>query len=329
MIISRTPLRVSFVGGGSDLPSYYKYGYGAVFSTTIDKYVYIVANKKFDGTVRISYSRTENVNKVSQIKNERVRESLKLLGFNSGIEVVSVSDVPSAGTGLGSSSSYVVGVLNALKTYKKENVDARYLATTACEVEINKCKAKIGKQDQFATAFGGFNKIVFLKNGNVKVTPVKLPATVKRKLKKNLIMLYTGNTRSAHNILKRQSSNLENDSHKRDLMKKMVGLVNPLIKSLQSGDVDSMGRFLDKNWMLKKQMAHKISNEQIDNWYTLAKKNGALGGKILGAGNGGFLLLYVPEKNQSKVLKALSKLRKFDFDFETDGSKIVFNDQND
>ncbi len=319
---------MSFVGGGSDLPSYYKHGYGAVFSTTINKYVYIVANKKFDGKVRVSYSITENVEKASQLKNERIRESLKFLGFNSGIEVVSVSDVPSAGTGLGSSSAYVVGVLNALKTYKKEKVDAKYLASVACEIEINKCGAKIGKQDHYASAFGGFNKIVFLKNGNVKVTRIKLPVSVVNKLRKNLLMFYTGNTRSAHDILKIQSSNLENDVHKRDLMKKMVGLVNPLITSLKAGDADCMGKFLDDNWTLKKQMAVGISNDRVDNWYALAKKNGALGGKILGAGNGGFLLLYVPEKNRSKVLKALSKLRRFEFDFEHEGSKIVLNDQD-
>jgi D-glycero-alpha-D-manno-heptose-7-phosphate kinase len=329
MIVCRTPLRVSFVGGGSDLPSYYKYGYGAVFSTTINKYVNIIVNERYNGGIRASYSQTENVDRASRIKNERIRESLKFVGLDSGIELVSVSDVPSAGTGLGSSSAYVVGILNALKTFKKEKVVTKRLAEAACEVEINKCKARIGKQDQYAATFGGFNKIVFLKNGSVKVIPVKLSTLVINKLRKNLLMLYTGKTRSAHDILKVQSSNLDKNFHKRALMDKMVNLVDPLIKSLTSGDADSMGRFLDENWMLKKQIADEISTEQIDKWYALAKKNGALGGKILGAGNGGFLLLYVPEKHQPKVLKALSKLKRFYFDFEPEGSKIVFNDANE
>jgi D-glycero-alpha-D-manno-heptose-7-phosphate kinase len=327
MIISKTPLRVSFVGGGSDLPSYYKYEHGAVFSTTIDKYVYIMVNKKFDGKVRVSYSKTENVDKAFQLVHERIRESLKVVGINSGIEVVSVSDVPSAGTGLGSSSAYVVGVLNALKTYKNEKVNAKYLADTACDIEIKKCKNKIGKQDQFAAAYGGFNKIVFSGNGTVRVTPVELSSRVIKKLKNNLILLYTGSTKSSKNIMKLQSSNLETDQGKRNSMKKMVSLVNPLIKSLQSGDVDSMGGYLDENWALKKQMAKGISSGEVDAWYDLAKKNGALGGKILGAGNRGFLLLYVPEDKQHKVLRSLSELRKFDFDFEPGGSKIVLNDQ--
>jgi D-glycero-alpha-D-manno-heptose-7-phosphate kinase len=328
VIISKTPLRISFVGGGSDLPSYYKNGYGAVFSTSINKYVYIAVNKKFAGNVRISYSLTENVDTVSEIKNERARESLKHLGFKKNIEVVSVSDVPSSGTGLGASSSFVVGILNALKAYKKEKASKKYLAETACIVEINKCLAPIGKQDQYAAAFGGFNKIVFLKNGKVIVTPVKLPKTVINKLRKNLLMFYTGTGRSANDILKIQNFNMDNDINKRVIMNKMVSLVDPLIKSLKSGDADSMGRFLEENWMLKKQMVEGISNNQVDIWYSLAKKNGALGGKILGAGNGGFLLFYVPEKNQAKVLKALSKLRNFDFDFDTEGSTIVFNDES-
>lgn len=323
MIISRTPLRISFVGGGSDIPSYYKKRQGAVVSTAINKYIYIIVNKKFDNRIRASYSKTEIVDAVDELKNELIKTCLQLVGIKGGVEIASISDIPSEGTGLGSSSSYVVGLLNALYAYTEKHITADRLAEEACKIEINLLKKPIGKQDQYMGAYGGFQYIQFSKD-SVKVSPIIFNNTTKRKLRKRLLLLYTRITRSAEKILAIQNENL---STRRDTvmqMDSMVKLAEQMNASLHKNNLETFGELLDQNWLLKKEMATGITSHQIDKWYKTAKQNGALGGKILGAGGGGFLLLYAPEEKHSQIIKSLPGLQPVHFTFEQYGSRIIF-----
>lgn len=324
MIISRTPLRISFVGGGSDLASFYEKSLGAVVSATIDKYMYLTVNRKFDNLIRISYSETENVEHVDRIKHNLVREVLKYLGIENGIEVTSMADVPSKGTGLGSSSAFSVGLLNALRAYMNQFATAGQLATDACYIEIERCKEPIGKQDQHAVAFGGLNYIQFNPDHSVYVNPIICRPETKEQLDKNLLMFYTGITRSASAILSQQKENCETQVDKIEIMKKMVELAKTLKGELERNNLDAFGEILHENWELKKQMAGGISNPQIDQWYEDARMSGATGGKILGAGGGGFLLIYALEEKHEAIKKALAHLRPVDFKFENQGSKIIF-----
>jgi len=324
MIISRTPLRISFVGGGSDLPSFYRKHPGAVVSTTIDKYIYITVNKKFDNLIRASYSITEFAKKPEDLKHELIRESLLLLNLNGGIEITSISDIPSRGTGLGSSSSYTVGLLNALHAFKGEFASAEKLAKEACDIEINRCKKPIGKQDQYAAAFGNLNYIQFNPDKSVFIDPIICHKKTKEKLQQNLLMLYTGLTRSSTSILKKQNKNIHFSSQKVRILTQMAKLVPELKKALERNRIDKFGELLHQNWLLKKQMAKGISNTKIDKWYKIARKKGALGGKILGAGGGGFLLLYGPYEKHKVICQALPELRPTQFSFEPEGSKIIY-----
>lgn len=324
MIISRTPLRISFAGGGSDIEDYYKLNQGAVVSTAINKYIYITVNKKFDRKIRVSYSRTETVDNIDEIQHELVRESLRLLSIKSGIEITSISDVPSQGTGLGSSSSYTVGLLNALHAYKSEYVSSKTLAEEACKIEIDILRKPIGKQDQYISALGGMKFINFNKDGSVFVDPIIcLPRTI-LKLQKNLLMFYTGLTRSANVILEKQRNNLSDGNKRNDVLKQMVNIAFRMRESLIENKLDFFGRLLYENWKLKKSLAKGISNRQIELWYIKAIKAGALGGKICGAGGGGFLLFYVKQNKQDLVKKALSDLSEFNFCFEPQGSKVIY-----
>lgn len=323
MIISRTPLRVSLAGGGSDLEEYYKTGYGAVVSTAIDKYVYITVNKKFDDFIRVSYSETEMVKSVAQIKHNIIRESLKLLGINKKIEVVYMGDIPlgSAGVGLGSSSGLAVGVLNALYAFKSLHSSAEKLASDACKIEIDILKHPMGKQDQYISAYGGFNYIQFNKDGTVYVDPIICDSGTKESLNNRLMLFYTGLMRLSSNILEeQQKKTCANLSY----LDKMVGLAKDLRDHLIRNKVDDVGDILHQGWLLKKKLANGISNPQIDEYYRAAREAGASGGKILGAGAGGFLLLYCEEKHQNKVRKALGELKESPFKFEPQGSKIIY-----
>ncbi len=324
MIISRTPLRISFVGGGSDLASFYKQSYGAVVSTAIDKYIYITVNQKFDNKIRVSYSKTEMVDKVGELKHELVREALKVLKIKGGVEITSISDIPSSGTGLGSSSAYTVGVLNALRAYLHKVSSPDYLAEKACEIEIERCGQPIGKQDQYAISFGGFNYIRFNPDGSVVVEPITCSPKTKRNLEANLLMLYTGLTRSSSSILSEQKINTVRDPQNQLVLQQMVQLAEKMRVSLVEGKLKEFGRLLDMNWRLKKTLARGISTSKIDRWYKIAQSKGALGGKILGAGGGGFLLLYAPKKYHADIIKALPKLRPLEFSFEPSGSSIIF-----
>jgi D-glycero-alpha-D-manno-heptose-7-phosphate kinase len=327
MIVSKTPFRMSFVGGGSDLPAYYNYDEGAVLSTTIDKYMYIIVNSKFDGNIRLSYSITEDVDNVDKIKHPIVRNTLKMLEIPGGIEIASMADIPSKGSGLGSSSSYTVGLLNALYVYKKNYINREDLGKLACHVEIDLCKEPIGKQDQYIAAFGGLNLIRFYSDESVSVEPIICKPEIVKKLEESILIFYTGRTRSASTLLREQSKSMDN-SVKRTLIKEMVKLAFDLKYILENEDLDSVGELLDKNWRLKSQLVSGISDIQIDDWYQRGIKAGAKGGKLLGAGYGGFLMFFVPLEKQANVIKALSDLKIIPFSFDNSGSEIAFNQPN-
>lgn len=326
MIISRTPLRISFVGGGSDIASFYNHKPGAVVTTAINRYIYIAINKQFDGRILVNYSKTETVNKISDIKNNLVRESLKLTGVAGGIHITSVADIPSEGTGMGSSSSYVVGLLNALYAFQGKHVNAEKLAREACKIEIDILKKPIGKQDQYIAAYGGLQYVQFNSDGSVYIDPIICKTETKRILEKQLLLFYTGITRSADPILAKQTKNMASDKVKRDIMAKMVKLAKQMKDALSKNKINDFGHMLHENWILKTQMADSVTNKQIDRWYAIARKNGAIGGKLLGAGGGGFLLFYAPEEKHAKIIQALPMLTYQEFTFEPQGTKIVFVD---
>ena len=324
MIISKTPLRMSFVGGGSDMSAFYqKYG-GAVLSTAIDKYIYINVNKKFDNGIRIAYSKTEEVDTVSQIDHKLVKQCLKYLNINGGVEITSIADIPSKGTGLGSSSSFTVGLLNALNAYNNKYSSKEKLGFDSCKIEIDICKEPIGKQDQYAAAFGGFNLIEFKKDDSVIVNPVVASVNTMNEIKDSLILFYTGITRSASSILLKQKKEIINDDKKQKNLLKMVDLTYDLYNEIQNNNFQVFGEILHENWLLKKSITGGISNKFIDECYDAAIKSGAIGGKILGAGAGGYLLFYAPKKYHRKIQNSLSHLKKVDFNFENSGSQIIY-----
>ncbi|MDO8659059.1 MAG: GHMP kinase [Candidatus Parcubacteria bacterium] len=324
MIISRTPLRISFVGGGSDISSFYNTQKGAVVTTAINKYVYIAVNRQFDGRIIVNYSKTEIVKKVSDIENNLVREAMRLVGVRGGIHITSISDIPTEGTGMGSSSSYVVGLLNALYAYEGKHVNAERLSQEACQIEIDILKKPIGKQDQYIAGYGGLQYVQFNEDDSVYVDPIVCFAETKKELEKRLLLFYTGITRSADPILAKQTKNMGQQANKRKIMGEMVSLAIRMKDALNNNSIDSFGEMLHENWLLKKQMAEGISSERIDAWYDKARKNGAIGGKLLGAGGGGFLLFYAPEEKHEKIIHALSDLSCQSFQFEPQGSKIIF-----
>ncbi|HEX4264965.1 MAG TPA: GHMP kinase [Verrucomicrobiae bacterium] len=324
MIISKTPLRMSFVGGGSDLPVFYrKYG-GAVVSTAINKFVYLTVNKKFDERIRLSYSKTEDAKSAEKIKHPLVREAMQMLGIRGGVEITSIADIPAKGTGLGSSSSFTVGLLNALHAFANRYASAGKLAEESCFIEIDRCGEPIGKQDQYAAAFGGFNLIQFNPDDSVNVEPVICKRETLRQLQENLVVFYTGITRSASALLKTQSTAIATDKSKQKAMKRMVELAKDLKTELQKNNLEAFGEIIHENWELKRSLTSGVSNKMIDHWYARARKAGAIGGKLLGAGSGGFLMFYAPRDRHEEIFRALSDLRRTDLRFEPEGSKIIF-----
>lgn len=324
MIITRTPLRVSFAGGGTDLRAFYSCGHGAVLSTAINKYIYITVNPKFDHKIRASYSITEMVDSVKELKHELIREALKVVGVEGGVEITSISDVPSRGTGLGSSSSYTVGLLNALYAYTGRMVNAERLAAEACRIEIEICGKPIGKQDQYIAAYGGWQFIQFNADETVFVDPIPCDREFREQLQRNLLMLYSGITRSADEILGEQTGNIERNGTAMIGLMKICELANQLRECLCSGHLDGFGEVLHQGWTLKKTLASGISNPEIDRWYDKARRHGAIGGKLLGAGGGGFLLLYAHPDCHAEICRALPELKPMPFRFEPQGSKIIF-----
>jgi D-glycero-alpha-D-manno-heptose-7-phosphate kinase len=321
-------LRISFAGGGSDLAAYYHQEPGAVLSTSINKYIYINVNKKFDEKIRASYSVTEIVDSIDELKHELIREGLKMVVPTCGIEITSISDIPSQGTGLGSSSTYTVGLLNSLYAHMGQLVGANRLAQEACEIEIERCGKPIGKQDQYIAAYGGLQFIRFNPDESVYVDPVICAPETKVRLQQSLLMLYTGLTRSADKILHEQSLNTENDKEKRNSLRRMTHMAAELRDAIVENDLDGFGEILHAGWMEKKKLASGISNDQIDQWYSTAREHGAIGGKVLGAGGGGFLLLFAHPESFPEIMRALPELKPVPFKLEPQGSKIIYVEEN-
>ena len=324
MIITRTPFRISFVGGGTDLPEFYRVEPGAVVSTAINKYMYVIVNKRFTDAIRVSYyAKTEIVDRVEEIQHPIIREALKLVGISKGIEIASVADVH-AGAGLGSSGSFTVGLLNALYAYQGILKSAEELAREACHIEINVLGEPIGKQDQYIAAYGGFRYIQFNPDETVFTELIIWSSKNKEELKQNLLLLYTGDVREASSILREQKANTQQGG-KMDCLKKLRDMALELKERLNDDvSADIFGETLHQGWLLKKQLASSISNDKIDEWYGKALGAGALGGKVLGAGGGGFMLLYCPKQTQPQVKKALNYLPDLEFSFEPEGSKIIY-----
>jgi D-glycero-alpha-D-manno-heptose-7-phosphate kinase len=322
VIITRTPLRVSFAGGGTDLPSFYrKYGGGAVVSAAIDRYVHVLVNDKFDAAIRVAYSRTEDVEVLDQLQHELVREAMRLAGVPGGIEVHTIADIPSEGTGLGSSSSVTVGLLNAFHAYRGTLKGPAELAEEACSIEIDILHGTLGKQDQYAAAFGGVQFFEFREDDTVRVAPIPLTTRDKERLASHLSLFYTGITRQAQGILKRQEARL---GENRESLRRMRELASPTRDAILAGNWVRLGELLDEGWQLKRGLSAGISTEEIDAAYARARAAGAWGGKITGAGGGGFLLLAHPPEQSAQVASALSPWRKVPVRFSAEGSRILF-----
>ena len=321
MIMSRTPFRVSFAGGLSDIREYYKKDYGAVVSTTIDKYVYHIVNRKFDDNIQINYSKAEIVPDISEIQHPIVREVLKLRKLERNIEITVMSDIP-ARTGLGSSSSFTVGLLHALYAFTGKPVDREMLAQEACHIEIEVLKEPIGKQDQYASAYGGLNYIRFNADETVKIQPITMKQSTKAELDESLLLFYTGIKRDASSILSESKANMEICRSDVDQLR---GLATDIATALRKNDLSRFGELLHEGWTYKKKTG-KVTNQKIDSYYENARAAGASGGKILGAGGGGFLLLYCEKKYHEKVRQTLSSLREVVFHLDSEGSTIVYNE---
>ena len=320
MIISRTPFRISLSGGGTDIAQFYRRSSGAVVSTAIDKYMYITVNKYFDDSIILKYSKTELVKSVDDIRHPILRECLKLVKLTRGVEVTSMADVV-GGTGMGSSSSFTVGVLHALHAYKGEYCSAEQLAGEACEVEIGRLKEPIGKQDQYIAAYGGFRFMEFMPDDTVRVDPLILPGDAAARLQERLLLFYTGVTRRASPVLRRFKAGFSANG---EAMGRLRTLAEQARGELQDGRVDALGELLHEGWLAKKSVSGGVSSGPIDKAYETARRAGAAGGKILGAGGGGFLLLFCPPKKRAAVAGALKGWREIPFKFEKEGSKIVY-----
>ena len=324
MIISRTPLRMSFVGGGTDLPAFYRKSGGAVVSTAINQFVYITVNKKFDEKIRVSYSRTEEARSVDRIRHPLVREAMRLLGIAGGVEITSIADIPARGTGLGSSSAFTVGLLHALHAYAGRPATAEELARQACEIEIDRCGEPIGKQDQYAAAFGGLNFIRFNPDDTVRVEAIRCAEATWRLMEERMLVFYTGITRSASAILKEQDQKSKSDDQSmiENLhFVKDLGLQSQ--RALESGNLPEFARLMDVHWQRKKERSGGMSNPKINEWYDLARASGAFGGKLIGAGGGGFLMFYAEDKARLRHAMRQSGLKEVRFRFDFEGTKLV------
>jgi D-glycero-alpha-D-manno-heptose-7-phosphate kinase len=321
LIIVQTPLRISLFGGGTDFPSFFLKEGGCVLSTAIDKYIFVTIKKRFDDKLRVGYTSTEMVDRVDDIKHELIREAFKLAGISKGVEVNTTGDIP-AGTGLGSSSTVTVGVLNAMFTYLNIPVHPEQLAQLACQIEIETLQKPIGYQDQYIAAYGGFRLIEFGKDGKTNTQVIKLSSESENRLSDNLLLFYTGVRRQAETILAEQKQNISDHS---SILKSLKQMAYAAVEELQKGDIDCIGHMLHESWQLKKQLASGISNDTINEYYEKAIQAGALGGKLTGAGGGGFLLVYAPYEKRTPIRESLRELREIPINLEPSGSKVIFD----
>jgi D-glycero-alpha-D-manno-heptose-7-phosphate kinase len=322
VIITRTPLRISFAGGGTDLPSFYRaHEGGAVASAAIDKYVHVLVNPKFDRAIRVAYSRTENVARLEDLQHELVREAMRGAGVTEALEIHTIADIPSEGTGLGSSSTLTVGLLNALYAYRGLLKDPAELADEACRIEIDRLHGTVGKQDQYIAAFGGVQYFAFHADESVRVSPIPLSTQDRERLSDHLSLFYTGITRRASGILKEQSART---SANRDALYRMRDLAGEARTAIAQGEYTRLGGILDEGWQLKRGLTSGISTEEIDRRYAAAKAAGAYGGKITGAGGGGFLLLMHPPERSRQIADALAPMERLAVRLTPEGSRILF-----
>lgn len=321
MIISQTPFRVSFAGGGTDLPAFYRHEYGAVLSTTIDRHMYVTIHQRFEPNIRVSYSQTEVAQSVDEIKHDLVREAMRLLEIDDPIEITTIADVP-AGTGMGSSSSLTAGILNALHAYRGRVVSHARLALMACRVELDLLKKPIGKQDQYAACYGGFNYYRFNPDESVDVEPLPCSQEVLDELESRTLLLYTGQARDADSILQRQS---QGTADRMKILRAMRDLADEMRKVLvDRGNVDEFAALLHTGWELKRSLGFGISMQKVDEWYDLARRAGATGGKLLGAGGGGFLMIMAPPWRHRGIREALGKPYEIPFKIARYGSRNIF-----
>jgi D-glycero-alpha-D-manno-heptose-7-phosphate kinase len=321
MIITQTPYRVSFAGGGTDLPAFYRHEAGAVLSTAIDRSIYVTIHRRFEPNIRVAYSRTEIADRVDALQHELVREAMRLVGVDEPLEVTTIGDVP-AGTGMGSSSTLTVGLLTALYAHRGRIVGAERLAEEACRIEIDVLGKPIGRQDQYAAAFGGLNFIRFLPDDSVVVEPVPCPAEALAAIERAVLLVYTNQTRSADEILQRQS---ESTRDKLSVLRDMRALADAMRAALTGrADPDEFARLLHEGWELKRSLGCGISSGAIDGLYEAARRAGALGGKLLGAGGGGFLMLVAPPERHAAIREALGHPRELPFRFAPHGSRVIY-----
>ncbi len=321
MIVVQTPLRISFLGGGTDFEDFYSEHGGAVLSTAIDKCVFVIVKERFDDMIYVNYSKKEIVDSFDKLEHELVREAMRVTGVTKGVEITTLADVPAEGTGLGSSSSVTVGLLQAFHAYLGEIVAAKTLAEEACHIEIDVLGKPIGKQDQYIAAYGNMRFITFNDNA-VKLEKIELSAEDKRRLNDALLLFYTGVSRRSSEVLSEQKANINQRLEHLSEIKKLASKAKDAILA---GEFDEFGEIMHQGWEFKKGLAPKITNSGINEIYEAARRAGAIGGKITGAGGGGFLLLYSPKKKQDDVRRALRGLRELPFRFEQDGSKVIFN----
>jgi D-glycero-alpha-D-manno-heptose-7-phosphate kinase len=326
MIITQTPLRIGLLGGGTDLPSYYCDHGGRVLNCALDKYVYVIVKQRFDDDIYVNYSKKEIVSRIQDLEHELVREAMLMTGVARGVEITTLADIPSSGSGLGSSSAVTVGLLHALFAYQGKQVSAAELAESACQIEIERCGKPIGKQDQYIAAFGGIRYLRFGPGAAVVAEEIRLEAAERRRLQEQIMLFYTGVTRSATPILAEQNANVEATRRQLDLLRDLAEFA---AERLRSGDVDAIGPLVRESWEAKRKLASGVSNSGIDMAVSRALDAGASGVKLSGAGGGGFLLVICPMANQRAVRESLAGMKEFPVRFDAQGSRVMLNAQRD
>ena len=322
MIITQTPLRIGLLGGGTDLPGYYLEHGGRVLNCALDKYVYVILTPRFDDEIYVNYSKKEIVSRVEDLEHELVREAMRMTGVTHGVEITTLADIPSTGSGLGSSSSVTVGLLHTLFAYQGRQVTAEELAERACMIEIELCGKPIGKQDQYIAAFGGIRDIRFGPGEEVVAEEVKLSTAQRRAFQQQIMLFYTGITRSANTILAEQKENIEATRPQLDLLRDLAGSA---VERLRSGDVDAVGAAMLEGWETKRKLASGVSSDRIDDAVSRALDAGASGAKVTGAGGGGFLLVICPMELQRAVRESLADMREMPVKLDRLGSRVVLN----